>query len=202
MSSAAFQLARQRNRILTIGHSNHTFAKFLELLQANEVEVVVDARSHPYSKFSPQFDFESMREALAEAGIRYVALGSQLGGRPRGDEFYDADGHVLYDHVAASPAFNQGLARLKKGIDGYVVALMCGEEDPSGCHRRLLVGKVLAEQGFQVEHIRGDGRLQPDSELEAVPTDQLSLFESATVPAWKSIPSVSPKKRQSSSSAF
>ena len=32
-------------------------------------------------------------------------------------------------------------------------------------HRRLLVGRVLAEQGIEVTHIRGDGRLQIEKEL-------------------------------------
>ena len=204
MSSAAVQTARQRDRILTIGHSNHNWPRFLALIKSNGVEAVVDARSHPYSKFSPQFDSDSIRKSLAEAGIRYVPLGSQLGGRPKGAEFYDVDGHVLYDRVAASESFRQGIERLKKGADGYVVALMCGEEDPAGCHRRLLIGRVLVEEGFTVEHIRGDGRIQPDYELDIEPdaAPQLSLFENFQVPAWKSIPSVSLKRRQSSSSAF
>ena len=204
MSFAAVQRARQQRHILTVGHSNHTCARFLELLKANDVEVVVDSRSHPFSKFSPQFDSDSIRKSLGEAGIRYLQLGGQLGGRPRGDEFYDANGRVLYDRVAASDSFRQGIERLKKGVDGYVVALMCGEEDPAGCHRRLLIGRVLLEAGFSVDHIRGDGRIQPDRELEAKPetTPQLSLFEDVQVPAWKSIPSVSLKRRQSSSSAF
>ena len=204
MASAAFQLARQHDRILTIGHSNHSWAKFLELLQSSGVEVVVDARSHPYSKFCPQFDFEALKKSLSEAGIRYVPLGNQLGGRPKGNEFYDSDGHVLYDRVAASESFRLGVERLKKGVDGYVVALMCGEEDPAGCHRRSLIGRVLREAGYIVDHIRGDGRIQPDHELDSVVPDvpQLSLFEEVQVPAWKSIPSVSLKRRQSSSSAF
>ena len=204
MGSAAVQSARQHNRILTVGHSNHSCPRFLELLKDHGVEVVVDARSHPYSKFSPQFDSDAIRKSLMEAGIRYVPLGSQLGGRPKGDEFYDADGHVLYDRVAASASFRHGIDRLKKGVDGYVVALMCGEENPTGCHRRLLIGRVLMQEGLTVEHIREDGRIQPDMELDAEPeaAPQLSLFEDVQVPVWKSIPSVSPKRRQSSSSAF
>jgi uncharacterized protein (DUF488 family) len=33
----------------TIGHSNHTLGYFFSLLQAHGVQVVVDARSQPYS---------------------------------------------------------------------------------------------------------------------------------------------------------
>jgi uncharacterized protein (DUF488 family) len=189
--------------VLTIGHSNHAAELFLDLLQRHSVQVVADVRSHPYSKYALQFDREPLIEALRRAGFQYVYLGAELGGRPRGDAFYDGDGRVLYDRVAASPAFQDGLARLKKGIQRQVVALLCAEEDPAACHRRLLVGRVLTDGGIRVAHIRGDGRLQPESELRAAEThDQLGLFEEMEAAPWKSIPSVSQKRRQSSSSAF
>jgi uncharacterized protein (DUF488 family) len=176
---------------------------FLDLLRRHSVQVVADVRSHPYSKFASQFDHEPLIKALREAGFQYVYLGAGLGGRPRGDAYYDGDGRVLYDKVAMSVAFQDGLARLKKGMRQHVVALLCAEEDPANCHRRLLVGRVLTEDGIRVAHIRGDGRLQTEGELRAARTgDQLGLFEEMEAVPWKSIPSVSQKRRQSSSSVF
>ena len=189
--------------VLTVGHSHHAMDHFLDLLRRHSVQVVADVRSHPYSKYASQFDHEPLIEALRAAGFQYVYLGAELGGRPRGDAYYDRDGRVLYDKVAASPAFQDGLARLKKGIQRQVVALLCAEEDPAGCHRRLLVARVLTEGGIAVAHIRGDGRRQTETELRSAEThDQLGLFEEMEAAPWKSIPSVSQKRRQSSSSAF
>jgi uncharacterized protein (DUF488 family) len=190
-------------RALTIGHSNHSLETVLALLQGHQVEIVVDTRSQPYSKYSPHFDQEPLKKALKAHGIRYLFMGKELGGRPAGDEFYDGEGRVLYDRVAASPFFKKGLARLEKGLREFRVALLCSEENPMGCHRRLLIGRVLGERGVAVDHIRGDGRLQSEADLvrEQSPDEsQFSLFEHGPVPQWKSIPSVSPKKRQSSSS--
>lgn len=191
------------SRVLTIGHSNGTLERFLELLKLHCVQVVADVRSHPYSKYSPHFDREGLAKSLATAGLRYVFLGRELGGRPPGEEYYDADGRVLYGKVADSPPFQEGLARLERGLRDYTVALLCSEEDPGACHRRLLVGRVLGERGFSVEHIRGDGRLQTEPQLAAeagpICPDQLSLFEELS---WKSIPSVLPRRRPNSSSAF
>jgi uncharacterized protein (DUF488 family) len=177
--------------------------KFLELLALHSVQVVADVRSSPYSKYTTHFDREALVEALRAAGFQYVYLGSELGGRPRGDHYYDAAGHVLYDKVVHSPGFQKGLARLEEGLRQYVVAALCAEEDPAGCHRRLLVGRVLGERGIAVDHIRGDGRLQSEAELAAAEphSNQLNLFEEIEAP-WKSVPSVSPRKRQSSSSRF
>jgi len=192
-------------RVFTIGHSNHSVEHFLGLLKAHGIQVVVDERSQPYSKYATQFDQEALRPALQEAGIRYLYLGRELGGRPEGDEFYDEEGHVLYDRVAASSLFQEGLSRLERGIREYNVAMLCAEENPAECHRRLLVARVLLDHGFQVEHIRGDGRIQSEEEVAAETDpdrDQLSLFQKAEAEPWKSIPSVLRKKRPNSSSAF
>jgi len=190
--------------VLTIGHSNHTMDRFLDLLRRHNVQVIADVRSHPYSKYASQFDREALTAALQAAGFQYVYLGGELGGRPRGDDYYDAEGRVHYDKVAESRVFQEGLARLEKGLRQYAVAMVCAEEDPTGCHRRLLIGRVLAERGIAVEHIRGDGRLQAEEELTPADlnADQMVLFEEMETPAWKSIPSVSLKRRQSSSSVF
>ncbi len=126
-------------RVLTIGHSNHTVEHFLGLLRAHGIQVVVDERSQPYSKYATQFDQDLLKPALQNAGFRYLYLGRELGGRPEGDEFYDAEGHVLYDRVAATSLFQEGLKRLERGIREYNVAMLCAEENPAGCHRRLLV---------------------------------------------------------------
>jgi uncharacterized protein (DUF488 family) len=183
---------------LTIGHSNHTVEFFLGLLKAHAVQVVVDARSQPYSRYASQFDLEALKTALQEVGIRYLYLGRELGGRPDGAEYYDEEGHVLYDRVAATGQFREGISRLERGIREHNVALLCAEENPAACHRRLLVGRVLLERGIRVAHIRGDGRIQTEQEVAAESNpdpNQLSLFQKAEVDAWKSIPSVLRKKR-------
>lgn len=192
-------------RVLTIGHSNHTVEHFLDLLKSHAVQVVVDTRSQPYSKYAAQFDHEGLKTALTAAGIRYLYLGRELGGRPDGDEFYDEEGHVLYDRLAGTCLFQEGLSRLERGIRGYTMALLCTEENPAACHRRLLVGRVLLERGIQVEHIRGDGRVQTEDEVAAETDpnrDQLTLFQKVEAEPWKSIPSVLRKKRQRNSSAY
>jgi len=190
--------------VLTVGHSNHRIDTLLDMLKIHQVEIIVDTRSQPYSKYSPQFDQLALKTTLVAHGIRYLHMGRELGGRPTGAEFYDSEGHVLYDRVAGSGFFQQGLARLEKGLGEFRVAILCSEESPAGCHRRLLIGRVLGDHGVEVDHIRGDGRLQSEADLireESGDDGQLSLFEHGAIPQWKSIPSVLPKKRQSASSA-
>lgn len=151
----------------TIGHSNHTAERLLELLREHDITAVVDVRTSPYSAYSSQFNREQLERLLETAGIEYRFLGTELGGRPTDAAMYDTEDHVRYDLVAASDTFASGLERLLRGISAYRVAILCGEEDPISCHRRRLVGRVLVERGITLEHIRGDGSVTPEAEMTA-----------------------------------
>jgi uncharacterized protein (DUF488 family) len=151
--------------ILTIGHSRHTLERFLALLREAEVTAVADVRSAPMSRFAPHFNKKALAESLAAQGVEYVFLGKELGGRPERVEMY-TQGVADYEKMAASPEFRAGLARLKEAAERYRLAVMCSEADPLGCHRCLLVGRVLAEAGHDVDHILPSGEIASRVEIE------------------------------------
>ncbi len=190
--------------IYTIGHSNHPIEKFLGLLTQHSVRIVVDSRSYPYSKYVPHFDRELLSSSLESRNIRYIYMGTELGGRPPETEYYDAEGRVLYFRVAASERFKDGISRLLKRNGEFRIAVLCSEEDPNTCHRRLLIARVLTENGVSVQHIRGTGTLQSEAELASnAATAQLEMFEIPNqdrLYEWKSIQSVLPRDRQEISS--
>jgi uncharacterized protein (DUF488 family) len=192
--------------IYTLGHSAHAWEVFAQLLKEHRIDVVVDIRSSPYSRFAPQFDHEILQRKLAECGVKHLFLGTELGGRPNDQEYYDKEGHVLYGRMTENREFQAGIERLERGIAGYRVTLLCGEENPAHCHRRLLVGRVLAERGHDLLHIRGDGHLQSEAELTAesgkpLVKEQPALFAELEEDQWRSTASVSPKRAPASSSA-
>ena len=195
--------------IFTIGHSNQPAEAFLDLLRQHQIDVVVDVRSSPFSRFVPQFNKRELQTAAREAGFQYVYLGRELGGRPDPDsDLIDDEGHALYGLIAETDEFLSGIERLREGISRYRVAMMCSEEDPTHCHRRLLVSRVLIiDYGTTVRHIRGDGRIDTEDDLTPMPYDapmQQSLFGSidddARKRAWKSRRSVLPRNQRDSSS--
>ncbi len=191
--------------IWTIGHSNHPPETLFALLAQHRIEVVVDVRSSPYSRYVPQFNRETIGPALQGRAIEYLFLGDLLGGRVEDQRFYDEEGHVLYGQLAQSPGFCQGIERLLALGARSRVAILCGEEDPTDCHRRLLVGRVLGERGLRIVHLRGDGRAQSEAELAddekfRKTKGQLSLFDTAEPIPWKSTQSVSPRKAPKTSS--
>ncbi|HBQ28938.1 hypothetical protein DK28_0205095 [Peptococcaceae bacterium SCADC1_2_3] len=188
-------------KIYTIGHSNHSLETFLNLLRKFKIQVVVDVRSNPYSRYVPHFNAGQIKKEITNDGIKYLYMGRELGGQPAGAEFYDEDGFVLYSRVAESRPFQEGITRLEKGIEQFRMVVMCSEENPVFCHRRQLISRFLVEHGVKVYHIRVDGRVQTEEDLsreeeETINKGQLTLFPVQEVVEWKSIQSVLPKKQQ------
>lgn len=168
--------------IFTIGHSDHTPEALIDLLAHADIDVVVDVRSHPSSKWVAHANPRDLKRILKAAGIHYLYLGDLLGGRPDGQEDQKAEPigvNVRYDVIRSGRPFHEGLERLMLGLKKHRVCIMCAEEDPSSCHRNLLVGEALRRKGVQVLHIRGTGALETDEELRkrkaGVSPNQLEL---------------------------
>src|ERR1017187_3613694 len=134
-------MATQRG-VLTIGHSNHTIERLIELLGQHHVTAVADVRSSPYSQMNAQFNREALASALKQAAIAYSFLGKELGGRPADKTCYE-NGRVQYRRVAATPIFRSGLDRVLAGAQSYRIAMMCAAREPLECHRTLLVTPEL-----------------------------------------------------------
>ena len=93
--------------IYTIGHSNITQESFIEILKLFKIQLLVDVRSSPYSKYVSHFNSENISKALKENNIRYIFLGSYIGGKPK-DEKYYRDGKVDYELIAKTEHYNRG----------------------------------------------------------------------------------------------
>jgi uncharacterized protein (DUF488 family) len=79
------------NMVYTIGHSNITQESFIEILKSFKIQLVVDVRSSPYSKYVPYFNRENINKSLKENSIRYLFLGNYLGGKPKDEKYYKDD---------------------------------------------------------------------------------------------------------------
>jgi uncharacterized protein (DUF488 family) len=145
--------------VLSIGHSSHDWPTFQGLLDQTEVGVILDVRSNPASRL-PHFNRAALKECLNAAGVGYVFLGLELGGRPRNGGVPD------YEQMAASPLFAEGIARVEEMAARTRPALMCSEHEPLSCHRCLLVGRRLVERGVSVAHILRDGTIEPNEVTE------------------------------------
>ena len=99
--------------IYTIGHGNRKKEPFLTLLQANDIEIVLDVRSQPYSRFHPDFNRPVLEAYLKENGVLYRFFGDSLGGRPDCAACYHQDGRVHYEAIREQAFFKEGMNRLR-----------------------------------------------------------------------------------------
>lgn len=150
-------------KLFTIGHSSHALEVFLELLREHGISAVADIRSTPYSQYCPHFSKDVFARSLGDAGIKYVFLGRELGGRSDDPSCYE-NGRIRYARLARRPEFRDGIERLKNGALEHRIAVMCAEREPLECHRTILVSPVLEKEGLSVQHIHADGRLEAHGE--------------------------------------
>jgi len=90
-------------KVFSIGHSNRTPEEFLQILKKYCIELVVDVRRFPTSKWE-WFKRESLQEALNSRNIMYEYLGDLLGGFRKGG----------YEKHMTTEEFKSGLNRVKE----------------------------------------------------------------------------------------
>lgn len=158
-------MIRDKNSVLTVGHSTLTYEHFLMHIRSAGVTAIADVRSTPFSRHLPHFNRETLREKLKGDGVAYVFLGDELGGRPK-ESSYFCDGIADYEKMATASSFSLGIKRVTDGARRYRIALMCSEQNPLDCHRCLLVGRALKEHDISVEHIMSTGKLRSQAAIE------------------------------------
>ena len=168
--------------LYTLGHSNHPIEHFLALLRRHDVEVIADVRSRPYSRFVPHFGRERLARILEDAGIGYMFLGQELGGKPVQDDSV----HTRLDYRARirEPSFQRGIQTLLDALADRRVALVCRERDALDCHRLHLICRYLRAMALDIRHILPDGEVEAQEAterrlLERAGRAELPLFQDA-----------------------
>ena len=151
-------------RLYTIGHSNHQLTDFRNLLLKYGIDCIVDVRSIPASKYSPQFNKETLQGFLRSYDMDYQFFGYEFGAR-RNDSFNDS-GFVDFELTVQTALFQEGVHKLTPLLEKKNIALMCSEADPLECHRFSLVGRYYHEEGLDVNHILKDATISSHEALE------------------------------------
>ena len=151
----------------TIGHSTRPIPEFVGLLQASDVQVVVDVRTIPRSRRNPQFNKDALPETLQDFQIGYEHMielggrrGRQLLAEPSPNTFWTHDSFRNYADYAMGEEFRAGLARLRELGNQRRCAIMCTEALWWHCNRRIIADYLLSA-GETVLHILGPGKIEP-----------------------------------------
>jgi uncharacterized protein (DUF488 family) len=153
--------------LFTIGHSTRTLDEFVALLRQVDVTLLVDVRSIPRSRTTPQFNEDTLPDSLATDGIGYRHLHA-LGGRrhhrkgapPSLNMYWRVAAFRNYADYAETDEFRGGLDVLRALTLDTRCAIMCAEAVWWRCHRRIITDYLLAG-GIRVEHIMGPGQVVP-----------------------------------------
>jgi uncharacterized protein (DUF488 family) len=142
--------------VYTIGHSNHPFEAFLDMLKAHEVKLVADVRTIPKSRHNPQFNTDILAPALMDEGIDYRHLpalgGLRHGSKDSVNKGWKNDSFRGFADYMQTEGFAAGIAELMAIGREQRTAVMCAEALPWRCHRSLIADALLV-RGVTVMHI-------------------------------------------------
>ncbi len=145
-----------RRSVFTVGHSTRSLDDFVALLTAHGVQRLVDVRTVPRSRHNPQFNRDTLPQALQACGIAYEHR-AVLGGlrKPRPNSMNTGWRNLSFrsyaDHMQ-SAEFARSLEELIASAQAEQLALMCAEAVPWRCHRSL-IGDALLVHGVPVEEL-------------------------------------------------
>ena len=151
--------------VFTMGFSTRTWEETLRILDAYLIECVIDIRTLPGSRRTPQFNLEHLKQELPTVGIEYVHL-KPLGGlrKPIPGSMQNAgwrnDGFRAYADYMQTPAFAEALEELLKLVSERRCVYACTEAVFWRCHRQL-VSDALYIRHYKVGHILGPAKVQP-----------------------------------------
>lgn len=146
--------------IYSIGHSTHGIEIFLSLLARHGIQLLADVRTVPKSRANPQFNSDSLAEAVRGAGMEYRHFrglggwrGSKLPESPNAG--WRSPGFRNYADYMMTGEFDTALEELIAAASRAPTAIMCAEVLPWRCHRNL-ISDALTVRGFRVMHIIGE----------------------------------------------
>ena len=142
--------------MLTIGHSTLAIDLFLGALEDNGVNMLVDVRTIPKSRFNPQFGMDELSASLRSVGIGYRWMQALGGLRHAKKDSINTGWRNAnfrgYADAMQTEAFQSALRELMELEKKATVAIMCSEAVPWRCHRSL-IGDALLVHGHAIEDI-------------------------------------------------
>lgn len=148
--------------VYTVGYAGRSVHGLCELLKSFGITHVADCRHVPYSRAFPEYVREELERSIPAEGLKYVYLGTELGGM---SEHHDP------------AAFARGIQSVVKASERHSICLMCPENRPQDGHAVRLLGPALRTEGVEVLHIDEHGALISQEEaLARRDPEQFELF--------------------------
>lgn len=134
-SHVTSHISQYSSIVYSVGYHGKTLPSLMQLLENHKIELLVDVRSKPFSRYNPAFNRSNLERKL---GRRYYWAGWCLGG---------LKGKRQQDYYGC-------LERLARQSQLMKICVMCMEENPAKCHRDMWIAKDLkARFNIDVHHL-------------------------------------------------
>lgn len=141
--------------LATIGYESAPQARVIDALKTAGVQVLIDVRAVAASRRAG-FSKGLLSSSLNDAGIQYVhlrALGTPKEGRMAARKGKTAEMREIFEAHLAEPEAQLQLAQAIEIAREKKTALLCYEADHRGCHRSIVVERMLEAADFEVENL-------------------------------------------------
>lgn len=141
--------------LATIGYEGKTMEEFLAELKAAGIDLLIDIRAVAASR-RPGFSKTALSGALSEAGIGYLhlrALGTPKAGRDAARKGRTAEMREIYAGQLETPEAELAFEQAHEAVSEHRAALLCYEKEAAGCHRSMLVERLLQRTAYTVHDL-------------------------------------------------
>ena len=122
--------------VYTIGHGTKSATEISSICKNNNINLLVDVRSKPFSKYNPSCNKNMFEKESIPDRFKYIWMPA-LGG------LYPED----YSH------HGKELKKLIQDYSNYTICIMCSESDYKNCHRYSSLTKELMQMNINVVHL-------------------------------------------------
>lgn len=163
--------------ILTLWHSNYDIETFNKIFDIFDINVIVDVRSIPYSKYSEQFNKENIEKFFDNKKIKYIHMWKELWAKKE-NEILLTNWKVDFNKVIElDNDFKEWIDRLLLWIEKWFkIWLMCSEKNPLECHRFWLIAKYLKTK-IWISHIIKDNNTFKKVSNEEIEKELVKKFK-------------------------
>lgn len=134
-------------RAYSLGYEGISLDRYVEVLKAHKISVVVDVRETPWS-YKPGFSKKPLAERLEAENISYVHI--KAAGNPSRNRKMGLPQHEVIElykgHLESNPSCLEPIFNLIR-TGGSAVCLLCFEEKPHDCHRKVILDRLAEQSG-------------------------------------------------------
>lgn len=142
--------------LFTTGYEGTTIDGFIDRLEVNRINCVLDVRFLPLSR-KPGFSKTKLAQRLSESKIKYVHL-AELGAPKKLRESLKSTGDYLDFFRKMNKYLNGKRSALEEAYSHIMLkrcCLMCFEKLWAQCHRKIVARKIKIRDGngLKIRHI-------------------------------------------------